>query len=174
MIDLLLTTERREKAAEVQNLRREQMSHRLVKDPARIKYGWGVQRELTATNQLQALQSSGASDPEREQQFREQLAEGLAAQGKFAEAVPLSLNEDRRSEYQAKADALQQPGRRCACPETIQQRQPGNAKALATPTQNPAEVVWTGSQTLTFLLCSQCGVFSLHVPPRQEGEHDGR
>lgn len=163
MLELLLTPERREKAAETQILRREQMGHRLLMDPARIKFAWGVQRELHATHQLQALQSSGAN-PEQEGQFREQLAEGKAAQGQFAEAASLSQDADRGAEYQARADALRHPGRRCTCPDTILQRQAGSAKGRATPTQNPVEVVWTGSGNLTFLLCSQCSILSLHIP----------
>lgn len=161
MIEELLTFERRQKAAEVQALRRERAGHRVLTDPAQIKFRWGVQRELTASQQLQALQTSGRPDAQREELLCNQIAEGKAAQGKFAEAAAIGKRDTLRAEYEAKALALANPESKCECPAKQAQRQPGNAKALETDTQIVAEILWTGDETVTLLRCVLCGKYSL-------------
>lgn len=161
MQDLLLAPERRAKAAETQTLRREKLGHLVLTDPAQIKYRWGIQRELHVSDQLQALQTSGRPDAQREATLYNQLAEGKAAQGKFAEAATLSTDDTARLEYAAKAVALAEPGSRCDCPAKIQQRQPRNAKAIETDVRIPAEVIWTGEQHVTLLRCTLCETYSI-------------
>lgn len=161
MEDLLLTPERRQKAAEVQALRRSRSGNRVLTDPAQVKFRWGAQRELDASNQLQALQTSGRPDAQLEATLYDRIAAGRAAQGKFAEAAAICKGEAVRAEYEAKAQALHEPGRRCACPAKQQQRQAGNAKAVETATQIPAETIWTGTELITLMRCAACERYSV-------------
>lgn len=171
MEELLLTPERREKAAEVQAARRERFGQRVLTDPARVRFAWGVTRALVAAQQLQALQTSGGSvtlSAEQEQRLHDQLAEGKAAQGKFAEAAAICANPEAREEYKARAAAFENPGRHCACPERVLKRQPGNAKALEVETQSPIEEIWTGTEKVTLMRCSECETIWLHLPAQAQ------
>lgn len=153
--DELLTPERRAKAKEVQDLRREQWGHRVPTDPAHVQFRFGVTREQHAYNQLRALHDSGRPDAQKEDQLLNQAAEGKAAQGKFAEAASICKDEIARAEYEAKAKAFDGP--RCSCPSKIQIRQPGNAIAREVDTAVLVARVWTGVEIVRLFQCSQCG-----------------
>lgn len=154
--EALLTPERRVAAKEAQDLRRARMGHRVLTDAAQIRFRFGVDHQRHAQNQLRAHHATGRPDAQTEAVLLDRIAHGLANQCKYVEAAAVAKDEDAKAEYLAKAETLQQIGKRCSCPETILQRQPGNAKGMETPAQFAIEVVWTGMDHITFMKCVRC------------------
>lgn len=156
--DVINTPERRQAALEEQELRRVRLGHRVLTDPAQIKYRWGVERVRSAETQLATVFGRPAVQTDN---LYNQIAEGKAAQGLFEEAAAICKSAELKAEYEAKARAMINPNHGCTCPATINQVQPGNAKAIATRSRLPVEMLWDGERHLLLTRCVLCNSYLL-------------
>lgn len=156
MLDVLLDPVRRQKAADDQIKLREKHGHRVPNDPALVHYFWGCARED------QALASLQPDDFQADQSFfLNQLAEGYAAQCRFAEAAAATKSDAHRTDYLEKAKAVEGLGSiRCDCPPTLNHRLPNDAKGLNVSSQKPVERLHDGEKLIVLNRCLHCGTIS--------------
>lgn len=154
MLYTLLDPERRAKAALDQVKLRARHSGRVVAhDPAIATFYWGQQREQTALTSLEL-------NPLQEWVLS-QLAEGLAAQARYAEAAAVAPNATHRQNYNERAMALEFIGDRlCQCPSFQLFPDPNDAKGHSFVNPRDIERVFDGDKIITLMRCSFCKVIT--------------
>lgn len=157
MLDILLNPERRQKAAEDQAKARDKFGHRIITDPARSRYFVGQAREQSI---LAALE--GVTDNDQRAHWLNQLAEAYAMQGRFTEAAEIVQRPEHKAEYEAKAKAVLNMGRKCDCPDTIHFPLPNDAKGRIEPSQSEVIRIFDGIKTIIFRRCAYCKMISAH------------
>lgn len=167
VLEIINDPERRAAARREQGLMRERFGHRLAKHPAQANYMYGQARVQTALDQLGAIaRGEMTADDERRTGLYNQLAEGLALQGKFEEAGAVALDERYKQEYQAKAEAMRRVGeRRCECPAETVTQSARSAKGDRQPSQQRVEDVWDASseRVVGLMKCLLCECYSAQV-----------
>lgn len=173
ILELVNMPERRAEAQRVQAELREKHGHRLAQHPAQANHLWGQAREQAALDQLTALEEGGAQQAgeialhSRRVELYRQLAEGLAAQGSFAEAAMTAReggDAARETEYAARRDALEHLGEpRCEHPEETTERSPTDAKGVTRKTRTEIERVFDGEKVIAFFRCGACRAISADV-----------
>src|SRR5262245_621005 len=159
--ELLFTPERRAKAEAWQKTLRERLGGNLSKHHAEINYVYGVNRERMVYLQIVALEESddgSVINHERMMFLLNQLAEGLALQGRFREAAELTRSQPHRQEYLRKAEALEELGKDCGCPIEMTMPSAWDAKGVTLPNRTRAEIVFDGERFTTLSFCIFCGV----------------
>lgn len=149
-----LKPDARERETARQERLRERYQGRLAQTPAHANHQFGVTRADAALAQIEA--AKGAPVPEA---VYEQLAEGLALQGRFNEAAQVAPAGARKDDYTRKAEALERRNRRgCDCPDTI--RTPGGRDAKGSdprPARRPVVEAFDGRRFITIQRCDACG-----------------
>lgn len=154
MLETLLDPERRRKAKEDQDELREKHGGRVVKDdPAIATFYWGQQREQSALAMLDHDSTHGW--------VLKQLAEGLAAQARYAEAADVTSDPALKTGYEQRAAALDAAGTRiCDCPSIQLLPDPNDAKGRAFDNPRDIERVFDGERIITITRCSFCKTIS--------------
>lgn len=160
LLEIISTPERREQARKEQIEAREKFGARLAKHPAQANYLYGMAREQQALDQLAVLPRDGG---ENEAHALNQLAEGLALQGRFEEAAEVCQSEPHKQEYLAKADALSRVGIGCQCPPTIVSPSPRDAKGTTSQAQPATDEVYDGTAVIQITKCTLCGTVAANI-----------
>lgn len=157
MLDILLNPERRQKAAEDQAKARTKFGHRIITDPAQSRYFVGQAREQSI---LAALE--GVTDNDQKAHWLNQLAEAYAMQGRFTEAADVVQSPAHKADFEAKAEAVSNMGKRCDCSDTIHFPLRNDAKGRIEPSQSEIKRVWNGKELTIFRRCAYCQTISAH------------
>lgn len=159
LLEVISTPERREEARRQQEMLRERYGSRLAQHPAQSNYVYGLARMQSAFDQL------GVEELESQQEVHllNQLAEGLALQGRFDEAASIVASEAHKAEYEAKASAMAQLGSGCDCPLTVTKPSPRDAKGETSSTRQLVEEVFDGSAVVKFSKCLLCGTYAAQI-----------
>lgn len=154
MLDTLLDPERRAKAAEDQVKLRVKHGGRVVSsDPAIATFYWGQQREQSA---LAALERNPLQE-----WVLSQLAEGLAAQARYAEAAGVVPQPGDRRNYEERAAALDALGKRlCRCPSIQILPDPSDAKGRSFTNPRDIQRVYDGDKVIVLARCSFCKIIT--------------
>lgn len=154
LLEILNSPERREGARRLREEGRERYGARLAHTPAQANFLFGLGREQQVLDQLNAVPDL---TEERRNELYNQLAEALALQGRFDEAMELATDERYKVEYQRKAEALNQIGvKACECPSEIRVPSPDNAKGKAVPVDRRVETVFDGEKVVALVRCDLC------------------
>lgn len=166
LLDVLNTPERREQARKDQEEMREKFGARLANHPAQANYLFGLARQQQALDQLAAVEDEvidSAGENKRRIALFNQLAEGLALQGKFEDAVSICQSEPYRAVYEAKALAVKHIGIGCQCPPTIVKPSDRDAKGEVSQSKQKVEEVFDGTAVIAFFRCLLCGRVSANI-----------
>jgi len=165
--------ERRATAAAQQAKLRAELGHRLAQNPAQAQFLWGQAREQQTLDQLSALTAEDAPEMGeaalrgRTIELYRQLAEGYAAQGRYADAVAASeagQDGERRAEYEARRDAVESISQaRCEHPAEVVEPSPTDAKGFKRKVRTEIERVYDGGRVIAFLRCSECRAVSAEI-----------
>lgn len=157
MLDILLDPTRRQKGAEDQAQARAKFGHRIITDPAQSRYFVGQAREQSI---LAALEGVTAED--QRIHWLNQLAEAYAMQGRFTEAAEAVQSLAHKADFQAKAAAVANIGKRCDCPDTTHFPLPNDAKGRIELSQTEIKRVWNSKELIIFRRCAYCKAISAH------------
>lgn len=154
ILALLNDPDRREKTAREQAANRERLGSRLASSPAQSNYLFGQAREQAALDQLEQIP---ALTDEHRAALYNQLAEGMALQGRFEEAASICQSPPHKAEYLQKAEALRQQGvKACECPAQVIVASSTDAKGEKQETQRRIEEVFDGEKMVAFVRCDLC------------------
>lgn len=157
MLEALLDTERRAKAAKEQAERRETMGHKLPRHPAAANYRYGLARiEFLYAQIHRDFLKRPLPDG-----IAQQWAEAHALLGRFSLAARCA-DDAHKAEYEAKAIALAGLNQKqCCCPDRRVVAQAGNAKGVFQRSWRATEQVLIEGETLVeFRLCQICNALS--------------
>lgn len=157
MFDTLLDPERRQKAAEDQAKFEAVLGRRVARQPGQVNYQFGLSRERAALDQLSLLGPD--ANKETFPALFAQLAEALALQAKYEDAIAVAPEGPHKEEYIAKAKAVEHVNEQ-QCNDPLS-RDDGHGRQEAT--QLTSEKVFNGKVLITFTKCLECGAISAYA-----------
>jgi hypothetical protein len=124
-------------------------------------------REQAVRGNLAVLQLENVTD-ERLTRAQGQLAESLAAQGKFLEAAAVAPTNELVARYSAIHDAVHRPDTdACDCPETVTDPRGANGTSIELPNSFVEEMVYSEERghERPLVRCLSCGDLNAKPAP---------
>jgi hypothetical protein len=164
---LTLTKEKLEKIEDEQAERRKQFGPRSILSPVEQKVAFARNRETAIRAGIESLLSS--SDENRAElvdREMERLAEVLAEQGRYGEALLVAPEGARAGEYRSLIEAIERPDtEECGCPDEVNEQQ--GPHPIRLPRHYVHDHVWSykHQKEMPVIRCSLCGHLNVRPLP---------